>query len=459
MALKTRILVVEDENLVGRDILSMLRGLGYQVLGLVSTGEQAVQKARELAPDLVLMDVVLKGEVDGISAADTIWESLGIPVVYLTAYTDERTLQRAKMTEPFGYLLKPFEERELQTTIEMALYKSKMDKKLKERGRWLSTILNSIGDAIIATDQAGRVAFMNPVAERLTGWSEVEALNRSLPEIFQASADETAVLPADFAAAAPEVDGRVLSASSLLQVRSGPVLPVEGSLAPIRDDQGRSQGGVLVFRDITDRKRAEVDLKQGIDKFRLALEATIRAMGLTIEMRDPYTAGHQRRVSRLACAIAREMEAAPSQIDGLRAAGDIHDIGKIYIPAEILSKPGQLTDIEFTIIKTHPQVGFDILKSIDFPWPVAQIVLQHHERMNGSGYPAGLSGDEILIEARILCVADVVEAMSSHRPYRPSHGIERALEEIEGRSGQLYDPSVVRACLRLFRDKGYVLET
>jgi len=459
MTPKTRILVVEDENLVGRDILSMLRGLGYQVVGLVSTGEQAVQKARALAPDIVLMDVVLKGEVDGISAADTIWESLGIPVVYLTAYTDERTLQRAKMTEPFGYLLKPFEERELQTTIEMALYKSKMDKKFKERGRWLSTILNSIGDAIIATDQTGRVAFMNPVAERLTGWTETEALNKSLPEVFQAAADETAPSPVDrTAVAAPEAGGPILSTRSLLQVRLGPVLPVEGSLAPIRDDQGRSQGGVLVFRDITDRKRAEVELKQSVDKFRLALEATIQAMGLTIEMRDPYTAGHQRRVSRLACAIAREMEIAPNQINGLRMAGDIHDIGKIYIPAEILSKPGQLTDIEFTIIKTHPQVGFDILKSIDFPWPVAQIVLQHHERMNGSGYPSGLKGDEILIDARILCVADVVEAMSSHRPYRPSHGIERALEEIEARSGQLYDPSVVRACLRLFRDKGYVLE-
>ena len=217
-------------------------------------------------------------------------------------------------------------------------------------------------------------------------------------------------------------------------------------------------GGVLVFRDIALRKQAEADLEAGLDKLRRALDATVQAMGLTIEMRDPYTAGHQRRVSKLSCAIAQVMGISPNQIDGLRMAGDIHDLGKIYIPAEILSKPGQLTDIEFTIIKTHPQVGFDILKAIDFPWPVAQMVLQHHEWINGSGYPGGLKGDEILYEARILGVADVVEAMSSHRPYRPSYGIDRALEEIQSRSGQLYEPAIVEACLRLFRDKGFALD-
>jgi len=454
-----RILVVEDESLVGRDIQNMLRSLGYGIVGLVSTGEQAIQKSRALGPDLVLMDIVLKGEIDGISAANTIWESLGIPVVYLTAYTDETTLHRAKMTEPFGYLLKPFEERELQTTIEMALYKSKMDKKLKERDRWLTTILYSIGDGIIATDKADRVAFMNPLAERLTGWGEAEALHKPLAEVFRTEADEK-----EFPAGRPETAGSseiadsVLSSQSILHAKSGLLLPIEGSVSSIRDEKGSSMGGVLVFRDIAKRKQAEADLEAGLDKLRRALDATVQAMGLTIEMRDPYTAGHQRRVSKLSCAIAQEMGISPNQIDGLHMAGDIHDIGKIYIPAEILSKPGQLTDIEFTIIKTHPQVGYDILKGIDFPWPVAQIVLQHHEWINGSGYPGGLKGDEILYEARILSVADVVEAMSSHRPYRPSHGIDRALEEIQSRSGQLYEPAIVEACLRLFRDKGFALD-
>ena len=181
-------------------------------------------------------------------------------------------------------------------------------------------------------------------------------------------------------------------------------------------------------------------------------------MALTIEIRDPYTAGHQRRVSRLSCAIARELELPADQIEGLRVAGDIHDIGKIYVPAEILSKPGQITAIEYGIIKTHPQVGFDILKTIRFPWPVARIVFQHHERQDGSGYPLGISGDAILLESRILGVADIVEAMSSHRPYRPAQGIDKAIEEILQNRGRLYDLRVVDSCVRLFEEKRFAFE-
>jgi putative nucleotidyltransferase with HDIG domain len=181
-------------------------------------------------------------------------------------------------------------------------------------------------------------------------------------------------------------------------------------------------------------------------------------MSVTIEMRDPYTAGHQRRVSKLACAIAREIGLPETQIEGIRMAGEIHDIGKIYVPAEILSKPSKLTDIEFTIIKTHSQVGYDILKNIEFPWPIADIVVQHHERLDGSGYPAHLKGDAILLEANIIIVADVVEAMSSHRPYRPSHGIDKAIAEITQNKGILYDAAVVDHCVRLFRETNFSFE-
>jgi HD-GYP domain-containing protein (c-di-GMP phosphodiesterase class II) len=180
-------------------------------------------------------------------------------------------------------------------------------------------------------------------------------------------------------------------------------------------------------------------------------------MAVVVETRDPYTAGHQRRVSDLARAIATEMNLSRGRIDGIRVMGSIHDIGKISVPAEILSKPTKLTDIEFGLIKAHSSAGYDILKEIEFPWPVAEIVLQHHEKLNGFGYPRGLKGNEILPEAKIICVADVVEAMASHRPYRPALGIEKALEEIFQNRGILYDPDVVDACLRLFREKGYVL--
>jgi len=187
-------------------------------------------------------------------------------------------------------------------------------------------------------------------------------------------------------------------------------------------------------------------------------ESIIKTLSKTVEMRDPYTAGHQWRVADLARAIATEMNISASQIDGIHMSGLIHDIGKLSIPAEILSKPTKPTYIEFSLIKEHSQIGYDILKKINFPWPIARMILEHHERMNGSGYPKGLRGDQILLESRILAASDVVDAMASHRPYRPSLGIEIALEEIEKNKGILYDDTVTDVCLRLFREKGYHLQ-
>ena len=181
-------------------------------------------------------------------------------------------------------------------------------------------------------------------------------------------------------------------------------------------------------------------------------------MGNALEKKDPYTAGHQKKVVRLAVAIAEELQLSKGQIEGITVASNLHDIGKINVPSEIWSKPGKLSDLEFAMIKTHCQAGFEIVKEIEFPWPVAEVLLQHHERMDGSGYPRGLTGDQLLLEARIMAVADVVEAMASHRPYRPALGIDTALEEISKNRGILYDPDVVDACLRVFRKNGFKLK-
>jgi HD-GYP domain-containing protein (c-di-GMP phosphodiesterase class II) len=208
----------------------------------------------------------------------------------------------------------------------------------------------------------------------------------------------------------------------------------------------------------TKRKREEEEHRQTIDSLRTAFGATIRVMVSAVESRDPYTAGHQIRSADLARAIATEMELSPDKIDGIRVAGSTHDIGKLSIPEEILSKPTNLSEMEFSLIKEHTQKGHEILKNVESPWPLAEIVYQHHERMDGSGYPRNLKGEEILIEARILAVADVVEAMASHRPYHPGLGIDAALEEIEKNKGILYDGTVADACLRLFREKGFKLE-
>ncbi|MFZ3158176.1 MAG: PAS domain S-box protein [Smithella sp.] len=212
-----------------------------------------------------------------------------------------------------------------------------------------------------------------------------------------------------------------------------------------------------IARDITERKLAEAKLQQTLYSLKNAVGATIQVMVSAVEMKDPYTAGHQLRTADLAGAIATEMGLAQEKIDGIHMAGSIHDIGKLSIPAEILSKPTKLTNIEFSLIKEHVRSGYEMLKNVESPWLLAQIVYQHHERMDGSGYPRNLKGDEIIMEARIMAVADVVEAMASHRPYRPALGIDATMEEIEKNRGILYDVAVADACLRLFRGKGYNL--
>jgi putative two-component system response regulator len=206
------------------------------------------------------------------------------------------------------------------------------------------------------------------------------------------------------------------------------------------------------------RKLADAELLMTLESLSKAFNTIVQVLISAIEMRDPYTAGHQLRSTNIACAIATEMGLHQNKIDGLRMAGSIHDIGKLSIPAEILSKPAKLTNIEFSLIKEHSHIGYEMMKDVESPWPLAQIIYQHHERMDGSGYPRNLKGDEILMEARIMAVSDVVEAMASHRPYRAALGIDAALGEIEKNKGTLYDNVVADACLRLFRGKGFQLE-
>ena len=234
------------------------------------------------------------------------------------------------------------------------------------------------------------------------------------------------------------------SNSKYLEVKGVPIL-----------DGGTFSGAVLLFNDITESIIAEEKLKQSFEILQKATGDIIQAMSSTSEMRDPYTAGHQKRVKELAVAIGRKMNINQEQLEGLKFAGIIHDIGKISVPSDILSKPGKINKMEFEVIKNHSQVGFDLLNKIEFPWPISRIVHQHHERMDGSGYPLGLKSDQILLEARILAVADVVEAMTSHRPYRAALGIEQALQEITDHKHDYYDPNVVDACIALFREKKF----
>lgn len=229
---------------------------------------------------------------------------------------------------------------------------------------------------------------------------------------------------------------------------------VEVKGVPIFED-GNFAGAVLLLNDITESIIAEQKLKQSFEILKKATEDIVQAMASTSEMRDPYTAGHQKRVKELAMAIGEEMEITKEQLEGVKFAGMIHDIGKISVPADILSKPGKISETEFEVIKGHSKTGYELLDKIEFPWPISQIVYQHHERMDGTGYPNGLKDDDIILEARILAVADVVEAMTSHRPYRPALGIEKALEEIDTHKNVLYDHNVVDTCINLFKENKF----
>ena len=252
-------------------------------------------------------------------------------------------------------------------------------------------------------------------------------------------------------------EGRMRSASMVFTALRKDGTTVEVGVSRTFASYQQSPAIIGLMQDISDRKVAEEHLKRYAMQLEHVFIQTVGVATSMGEMRDPYTAGHQRRVSGIAVAIGAVMGLSEHDLEGLEVGGFLHDIGKIAIPAEILVKPGRLTPIEYELIKTHPKAGYDVLKNVDFPWPVAQITWQHHERIDGTGYPQGLKGDEIILGARIMAVADVVEAMASHRPYRPGLGVDKALEEIEQGRGSAYDPPVVDACLKLFRENGYQL--
>ncbi len=258
---KTRILIVEDESIVAHDIENMVRNIGYEVCGVVTSGEEAIEVAAATAPDLILMDIVLKGEVDGVEAAEKIRELHNIPVIYLTAHTDDNTLRRAKLTAPIGYSLKPIEQKELLTIIEMALYKHQMELKLREREGWLTTILQSIGDGVIATDRLGNITFMNPVAERLTGWRQSESIHKPLTNVLHLIDEESGQLQRLSVPRLISEDVRNPLNGNILVLNYEEKIPVELTTTVITDSKGNATGLVIVLHDLTERRRYEEKLR------------------------------------------------------------------------------------------------------------------------------------------------------------------------------------------------------
>ncbi|MBN2462202.1 MAG: PAS domain S-box protein [Dehalococcoidia bacterium] len=322
---------------------------------------------------------------------------------------------------------------------------------LKDQMEFNVQLFSAATDSVMVHELNGKCIYANDEACRCHGYEEEELVRINFYELNAPEYVNTVEAKIEELMK----KGRLTFESTHIR-KDNSLMPVEVKSRIIK--AGGRKLILSVIHDITERRRTEEELRQSSERLQRAIEGTINAVALTTEFRDPYTAGHQHRVAKLACVIARELGLTEEQIEGVRVAGTLHDIGKIYVPAEILSRPGRLRKNEINLVRDHAQVGYDLLNKIEFPWPVAQIVFQHHERMDGSGYPLGISGGEILVEARIMGVADVVEAMASHRPYRPALSVEEALLEILQQKGVLYYPEVVDACISLFTKKGFTFE-
>ena len=440
----TNILLIEDNPGDAQRIKEMLTEGSGARFTLECVDRLSIGLTRLVANDIgvVLLDLGLPDSQGFDTFAKTQAQAPRVPIVVLSNLADEAMAMKTVHEGAQDYLVKgQVNSYALAHTIRSAIERKQAEEALREQ----ALVFENIHDSIIVTDLEGNIIRWNQAAERMFGYYKNEVFHKTL-----------GILPTRFIKGTLR-DGRWAGEMKFTR-KDGHEGTCETTVIPLRDESGTIRAVFGVSHDITKHKQAEQALQRSYHKLRETLLATVNSLASTVEMRDPYTAGHQRRVTILACAIADELKVTEDQFDGLRLAGLVHDIGKFNVPVEILNKPGRISETEFNIIKTHPQAGYNLLREIEFPWPVAQIVLQHHERLDGSGYPQGLGSDEIMLEARILAVADVVEAMASHRPYRPALGIEVALEEIKKNRGIHYDPEVVDICGRLFAEKGLTLD-
>lgn len=409
----------------------------------------------------------------GIYGFETLAEFQGVPLKqrYTQASYDEYLVRRAKRDRgemdrseyTIGIVTKNGDVRQVRAFRKQVVWNGRLhdqiiyqditrqiqaEEALRESENKYRSVFNNIQEGIFRTTPEGRFLLANPAMAIILGYDSPEELIDSMTDV----SNQLYAHPEQREQTIKRLEQQDLIKNEELQFikKDKSLIWVSRTIQAIRDEQGKILCLEGLMEDITNRRNS-------VEQLRKALGGTVHAIASVVETKDPYTAGHQRRVADIARAIAREMDLSQEQINGLRMAATIHDIGKVSVPSEILSSPRKLTPLEFGLIKTHAQSGYDIIKDIEFPWPIARMIIEHHERMDGSGYPNGLTGDKILLESRILAVADVVEAMATHRPYRPSLGLDKALEEIAQNRGRLYDPEVVDACLRIFREKGYTI--
>ncbi len=447
------ILIVDDDPKLRKVLYDVLQAKGYVPMS-VATGKAALDRVEDKVPTVALIDLRL-GDMSGLELMGEIKECCpATECIVLAGYASQASAIEAINLGAYSYMQKPYDIEQLLVTIRRANEKREAAAALRESEARYRAIVEDQTELICRFRPDGTLTFVNEAYHRYFGKRREELIGCSFMPLIPE--DDQEFVEKQFTSLSPE--NPIATYEHRVVLPSGDMRWQQWSDRAIFDEQDRLVEYQSVGRDITERKWAERELQRSFEKLQRTFKGMVNAMVSAIEIRDPYTAGHGRRVTELACAIAERMGLSEDRIEGLRMAGLIHDIGKVGIPAEVLSKPGQLNELEWGMIKAHPQVGYDVLKTIEFPWPVAQIVLQHHERIDGSGYPAGLAGDDILLEARILAVADVVEAMVSNRPHRPPHGLDKALEEVSQNKGVLYDPEAMEVCLKLIAEKVVTFE-
>ena len=386
--------------------------------------------------------VAKKMEVSSFICVPIVFEQEAMGVLMVDNISSKRPLTESDMSLLMG----------IAPQVAISITNATSFEKIRNSEERFKALSENAPDIIYTLDGHGLFTYVNPAYEKNLGYTTDEVYGTS---VYSFLAKDSARLFFNMLSIIIGKKKSITDQYASLYHKNGEERLFSFSGAPNFDLEGNVIGVVGTLKDITDLKRSEAELQVSFNKLKSAMNSTIEAISLIVESRDPYTAGHQKRVASLAVTIAELMNLPEDQVEKIHMGSLIHDIGKIHIPAEILTKPGRLSKIEYEMMKSHPEIGFKILKSVDFIPPIAQMVYQHHERMDGSGYPLGIHGEEILLEARIIAVADTVEAMASHRPYRPAIGLEKALATIRENRGNLYDPHVVDSCLVLFDEKGF----
>jgi response regulator RpfG family c-di-GMP phosphodiesterase len=485
----SRIFIVEDEVIVAHEIAQKLKKMGHDVIGMTATGEQAVEVALREKPDLILMDIKLKGGMDGIEAASKIHAQASIPLIYLTALSDEETLQRAKITEPFAYIQKPITSRELHIAVEIALYKHAVQKELSTQLQRM-TAMRLIDQAIINSHDLQWT--MRIILDQVAIQLEIPAVAVILSspfsgmlEYFQAygfrnrAFENFHLKPGKGFAGQAFSLGKRLLVTNLRETNLDDErlrwMLTEGYASYVAVplfSKDRTTGVLelfsttplnptnewLEFLDTLAQQAAiaveNVSLISQLSSYNLEIlqsyNSTIFSLSAALEMRDNDTQGHSQRVTEMTLRVAREMGFPPDQVDHIRRGALLHDIGKVGIPDAILLKPGPLTDEEWAVMRRHPQLAHDILSRVPFLRPALEIPLYHHERWDGSGYPFGLKGEKIPLAARIFAVVDVWDALLSDRPYRAAWTPSQTREYLRAQAGVLFDPKIVDAFLKVW---------